>query len=131
MDSAIATTYVMPVGMVRAAFARDPDLLLVADHDRSRILATDSALARLYDEFDAVAEILGTARRSLFAASVLWLTYLAERNTTTTFGMIDYENLQSLSTQLPASVAVLSFAEAGDAAIKGRVQNLPASLRDD
>ena len=34
------------------------------------------------------------------------------------FGMIDYENLQSLSTQLPASVAVLSFAEAGDAAIK-------------
>ena len=84
MDSAIATTYVMPVGMVRAAFARDPDLLLVADHDRSRILATDSALARLYDEFDAVAEILGTARRSLFAASVLWLTYLAERNTTTT-----------------------------------------------
>ena len=84
IDSAIATIYVMPVGMVRAAFAHDPDLLLVAEHDRSRILATENALARLYDEFDAVSDILGTAHRSLFAASVLWLTYLAERNTTTT-----------------------------------------------
>lgn len=32
--------------------------------------------------------------------------------------MIDYENLQNLARQLPASVAVLTFAEGGDAAIK-------------
>ena len=32
--------------------------------------------------------------------------------------MIDHENLQTLARQLPASVAVLTFAEGGDAAIK-------------
>ena len=32
--------------------------------------------------------------------------------------MIDHENLQNLAKQLPASVAVLTFAEGGDAAIK-------------
>ena len=78
LDSAIATIFAMPVGMVRAAFAHDPDILLVAGHGRSRVLASESALARLYAEFDAVADVLGTAHRSLLAASVLWLTYLAE-----------------------------------------------------
>ena len=80
VDSAVATIFAMPVGMVRAAFAHDPDLLLVAVHRRSRVLASESALARLYAEFDAVADVLGTAHRSLLAASVLWLTYLAEGN---------------------------------------------------
>ena len=79
VDSAIATIFAIPVGMVRAAFAHDPDLLLVAVHKRSRILASESALARLYIEFDAVADVLGTAHRSLLAASVLWLTYLAHK----------------------------------------------------
>ena len=83
LDSAISTTFAMPVGMVRAAFAYDPDVLVVAEHRRSRILGSDSALARLYAEFDAVADVLGTDRRSLLAASVLWLTYLTERDAVT------------------------------------------------
>ena len=79
IDSASATVYVLPIGMIRAAFAQDPDISLVAEHRRTRVLASENALARLYAEFDAVADVLGEARGSSFAASVLWLTYLAER----------------------------------------------------
>ena len=79
IDSASATLCALPVGMVRAAFAQDPEATVVADHQRSRNLASENAMARLYSEFDAVAEVLETARGSLFAASILWLTYLTER----------------------------------------------------
>ena len=79
IDSASATVYALPVGLIRAAFARDPDLSLVAAHRRSRVLISENALVRLYAEFDAVADVLGEAHGSLFAASVLWLTYLAEQ----------------------------------------------------
>ena len=79
IDSASATLYALPVGMVRAALAEDPDVTLVAEHQRSRILASANAMARLYSEFDAVADVLSTARGSLLAASVLWLTYLVEQ----------------------------------------------------
>ena len=79
IDSASATLFALPIGMVRAAFAQDPDARLVSEHHRSRILASENAMVRLYSEFDAVAEVLATAQGSLFAASVLWLTYLAER----------------------------------------------------
>ena len=82
IDSASATLCALPVGMVRAAFAQDPEVTLVTEHQHSRILASESAMARLYSEFDAVAEVLATARGSLFAASILWLTYLAERPAT-------------------------------------------------
>ena len=83
IDSASSTLCALPVGMVRAAFAQDPETTIVAEHQRSRILASQNAMARLYSEFDAVAEALTTARESLFAASILWLTYLAERPSTT------------------------------------------------
>ena len=83
IDSASSTLCALPVGMVRAAFAQDPETTLVAEHQRSRLLASQNAMARLYSEFDAVAEVLATAQDSLFAASILWLTYLAERPATT------------------------------------------------
>ncbi len=79
IDSASATVYALPAGLIRAAIARDPDLSLVAAHRRSRVLTSYSAMARLYAEFDAVADVLGEANGSLFAASVLWITYLAEQ----------------------------------------------------
>ena len=79
LDSAIATIIAIPIGLVRAAFARDPVISLVAEHKHSRILASGSALARLYIQFDSVADVLGSSRRSLLAASVLWLTYQAEQ----------------------------------------------------
>ena len=81
LDSASTTLCALPVGIVRAAFAQDPDAILVAEHRHSRELASESALARLYSEFGVVAEVLSTARGSLLAVSILWLTYLAERAT--------------------------------------------------
>ena len=80
IDSASATVYALPVGLIRAAIARDPDLSLVAAHGHSRALMSENALARLYVEFSAIADVLGEAHGSLFAASVLWLTYLAEQS---------------------------------------------------
>ena len=82
LDSASSTLCALPVGMVRAAFAQDPEATLVAEHQRSRILASQNSMARLYSEFNAVAEVLETAQDSLFAVSILWLTYLAERPVT-------------------------------------------------
>ena len=79
IDSASATVFALPMGLIRAAIARDPDLLLVAAHGRSRLLMSENALARLYAEFDVIADVLGEAHGSLFAASVLWLTYLADQ----------------------------------------------------
>ena len=84
IDSASTTLCALPVGMVRAAFAQDSDATLVAEHRHSRELGSESALARFYSEFDAVAEVLAAARGSLLAASVLWLTYLVEKATAIT-----------------------------------------------
>ena len=80
LDSASTTLCALPVGIIRAAFAQDPGATLVAEHRHSRDLASESALARLYSDFDAVAEVLSTASESLLAVSVLWLSYLAERS---------------------------------------------------
>lgn len=79
LDSAGATVMAMPVGLIRAAFSTDPDVSIVAKHSGARSLLSRSALARLYLEFDSIAEVLGPASGSLFAASVLWLNYLLER----------------------------------------------------
>ena len=83
LDSASTTLLVMPVGLVRVAFAQDPDVSTVAKHKRSRALVSNSALARLYDEFNAVADVLDTAHGSLLAASILWLSYLVEQEPAT------------------------------------------------
>ena len=82
LDGAVATTLAMPLGMMRTAFAHGREPSLVAKHKRTRILVSESALACLYAEFNAVADVLGTAHHSLLAASVLWLTGLAELETT-------------------------------------------------
>ena len=66
----------LPVGMVRA-LRSDPETTLAAELQSSR----HSRLHRMRwhactMEFDVVAEVLAAAQDSLFAASILWLTYL-------------------------------------------------------
>ena len=78
LEAASCTLLAMPVGLIRAAFAQDPNFATVAEHKSSRLLVSEGALLRLWDQFDVVAKVLGTAHESLLAASVLWLTYLAE-----------------------------------------------------
>ena len=79
LDSASTTLCALPVGIVRAAVAQDPDAALAAEHRHTRELASGNALARLYADFDVVADVLSTARGSLLAVSILWLSYLAEQ----------------------------------------------------
>lgn len=80
LDSSSATALVLPLGMVRAALARSPQVSAVVAAQASREMFSESGLARLYEDFDAVRGVLGPGSGSLFAASVLWLNYLLERD---------------------------------------------------
>ena len=82
LDSASATTLAIPVGLVRVAFAHQRENNIAATQGRVRSLVSKSALAQLFLDFNAVAQVLDAASGSLLAASVLWLSYLLEQEAT-------------------------------------------------
>ena len=79
LDSASSTLLALPPGVIRAALGHSQATTTFSLADKARFLASEAMLPQMYSDFDALATALGPARHSLFAASVLWVSYLVEQ----------------------------------------------------
>jgi hypothetical protein len=81
LEGACGSVLAIPIGSVRAALRQEPSLKRSAVHHEPRMLLGEAEDAALYEQFDAVGQVIGTEVADLMVPSVVWLTYLAELQT--------------------------------------------------
>lgn len=80
LEAATSSVLVLPPAVIRSALATDHDAVMAESLGKSRDLISPTAIPRLYQDFSALNDALGSSSMDLLSASVLWLTYLSNRS---------------------------------------------------
>jgi hypothetical protein len=80
LEAASSSSLAVPVGLVRRAISRDPDIHAARDLQTRRLLLDETALDALYAHFSALREAVGEAETDLLVPSVMWITYLCRES---------------------------------------------------
>lgn len=77
LEAASSSSLAVPVGLVRRAISRDPDIHAARALPTRRLLLSETALDALYAHFSALRRAVGEAGTDLLVPSVVWINYLA------------------------------------------------------
>jgi hypothetical protein len=75
---ACSATTVMPLGLVREALSRSPDLSSVAAGEHTRALLDKPSIALLHEHFAMLSEAIGIQIEDLIVPAATWLTCLVQ-----------------------------------------------------
>jgi hypothetical protein len=81
VEAATSSSLAVPVGLVRRAISRDPDIHAARELQSRRPLLDETGLDMLYGHFSALRQAVGEVGADLLAPSVVWLNYLSGEGT--------------------------------------------------
>lgn len=76
LAGACSTVLTMPIGQVRAALAREPDLKAASIAESARPLLDETSCELLHDQFSSLSKAVGVEVADLLIPAVVWLTCL-------------------------------------------------------
>lgn len=80
LEAACSSASAFPVATIRQAIRCEPTLKSASGHASPQELLSGPSLELLYEQFDALRQVLGGAPSDLLVPSSVWLSYLIEKN---------------------------------------------------
>jgi len=77
LEAACSSQLMLPVGIIRMAISEEPTLRPTVKYATSRRLLDGPATVRLYEQFDALNQAVGSETPDLLVPASVWLTYLS------------------------------------------------------
>jgi hypothetical protein len=78
LEGACSILLALPIGVIRQALYREPELKKVKGLSTSRFLLEGSSLDNIYEQFSVLSTAIGLDVKDLMVPAVVWLTYLFE-----------------------------------------------------
>lgn len=78
IEGSIISLLSLPAGLIKAAIGQEPTLRPVTQTGSARRLLEGPALELLYQQFEDLAQAVGTGLQDLMLPSTVWLSYLAK-----------------------------------------------------